>query len=954
MVLLDEFSLEIFVKELKTVDGDSTFSKLIFKSIIGEVVKNYSVHLEGMDLAAYRIDYTKNFIMFTRKSPGKCTICTHEEREVHWHDNDNIPGIKLMMDASKKKVKVIKVYLICFRHFGYKQLLFSCPISEANVNDPRNTFVDKIEINYKKVRKIFKQNEIPFYEEKYKQEVDTVYFDKSLNKHKNIAEDNIFDTLNVADVFLLKAPMKFGKTKYLLNYIKNYKKLNGNFSIVILSFRRTFSREFQKKFEEIVGEKIEIYEDIPELRFSRDRIIIQVESLYKLIINQEYDFLIMDESESIISQFSSKLSYNIYDSISNFVTLFLKSKKIVIMDALLSLRTYNVVYKILNIYDIYRQKNELVANNYNKDITTFEIEEPFDKKINSNAFWFVLGYEICVDDGIDISGGNQLNNKLNNGPSTHMSNKLNNNDPIVYGIKVDVNTANYDITFKNSFQIKPKKQVPNLDITRRRKILVHKYKKIRDDTNYIVYISEAYFINKIFKSIKTGQKIVIISNSKRFCLMMKWYISIEYPLINIKLFTGDTSNKIKNDTFKNVDEFLTCDCLIYSPTITAGISYEKDHFNKMFCHVTKGSCDIETYIQMMGRIRSIKRFRLFCEFFAKGNVTTIDRKQLKKIDKANFKYNSNVTFDEKIYQELYYCVERENTLISNMTSNFLLFRLLYFIGGFNKICKISEKQTTDLNYIKPSDIRTAYSDNVTSEFDNMPCTLSQDEYMDLKRSKTELTSQERLQVSKYEFFITFQVFPCCHDFYKFYAQLKFAIGNFKFYISKQDSDVDNTRKYYANTEIPLTQKLLKLMSHENLFYVYTDILLKEIGFQDGINDRSEIPVAVIGENANKNIKQIDEISKNAVKYLSDIKQTQFIIKKNNGGKKKDAKEINKIVADLWDFFRHMMGIYYDETIFATRLVYKIIFLFKMNKAGDGAEIAGNTCKFCSSAVKILR
>ena len=45
--------------------------------------------------------------------------------------------------------------------------------------------------------------------------------------------------------------------------------------------------------------------------------------------------------------------------------------------------------------------------------------------------------------------------------------------------------------------------------------------------------------------------------------------------------------------------------VMYSPTITAGISFEQKHFDKVFCYFTNMSCDVLSCIQMIGRVRDV-------------------------------------------------------------------------------------------------------------------------------------------------------------------------------------------------------------------------------------------------------------------------------------------------------------------------------------------------------------
>ena len=56
----------------------------------------------------------------------------------------------------------------------------------------------------------------------------------------------------------------------------------------------------------------------------------------------------------------------------------------------------------------------------------------------------------------------------------------------------------------------------------------------------------------------------------------------QFPDIFIKIYSSDTPKKIKDLHFSNVNKYFICDVLIYTPTISAGISFEVDHFDFLF------------------------------------------------------------------------------------------------------------------------------------------------------------------------------------------------------------------------------------------------------------------------------------------------------------------------------------------------------------------------------------
>lgn len=74
----------------------------------------------------------------------------------------------------------------------------------------------------------------------------------------------------------------------------------------------------------------------------------------------------------------------------------------------------------------------------------------------------------------------------------------------------------------------------------------------------------------------------------------------------IKLYCSDTPRRVRQADFEDVNSsWRDCDVLIYTPTITAGVSFEQIHFSRMFCYFTDKSCTAQTCMQMMGRIRNL-------------------------------------------------------------------------------------------------------------------------------------------------------------------------------------------------------------------------------------------------------------------------------------------------------------------------------------------------------------
>jgi hypothetical protein len=76
-------------------------------------------------------------------------------------------------------------------------------------------------------------------------------------------------------------------------------------------------------------------------------------------------------------------------------------------------------------------------------------------------------------------------------------------------------------------------------------------------------------------------------------------------------YTSQTSSDVRARDLSNVDTaWADVDVLIYTPTISAGVSFEvPEHFDEVFALFTSASCDALAAVQMLGRVRSLRHRR---------------------------------------------------------------------------------------------------------------------------------------------------------------------------------------------------------------------------------------------------------------------------------------------------------------------------------------------------------
>lgn len=165
---------------------------------------------------------------------------------------------------------------------------------------------------------------------------------------------------------VVHAPMKIGKTKAMIEYLKNF----VNKTIIIISFRQTFSAFVKSALDK---HDFQLYSDVTGPLIG-GRYIVQVESLYRVLPRVPYDLIIMDESESIFSQFDSGLSIRLPLVLATFKWLMQTAHHVLAMDANISERTIELL-KYFRSDDIFYHhcihKNAVNDNWHVADISTW-------------------------------------------------------------------------------------------------------------------------------------------------------------------------------------------------------------------------------------------------------------------------------------------------------------------------------------------------------------------------------------------------------------------------------------------------------------------------------------------------------------------------------------------------------------------------------------------------------
>jgi hypothetical protein len=154
---------------------------------------------------------------------------------------------------------------------------------------------------------------------------------------------------NKYNTIFIKSPMGTGKSENLKKIFEdnNYK------TIIYLSPRRAFASAMYQEFKDYG------FDNYLECKEFNDRIIISLESLQKCpLVN--IDLLVIDESESIFNIISSEtlIKNNFIYNLRDLQQYIKTSKKVLVMDAFLSGRSFDAINKIRNDNNSYYLKNQ--------------------------------------------------------------------------------------------------------------------------------------------------------------------------------------------------------------------------------------------------------------------------------------------------------------------------------------------------------------------------------------------------------------------------------------------------------------------------------------------------------------------------------------------------------------------------------------------------------------------
>lgn len=222
----------------------------------------------------------------------------------------------------------------------------------------------------------------------------------------------------------------------------------------------------------------------------------------------------------------------------------------------------------------------------------------------------------------------------------------------------------------------------------------NRYKNATDD-NYFVTGDKLKWLGVLYSSIEADERIAVPMSSLTEAKILVRNLTKKYPDKHIKLYSSETTMSEKREHFADVNtHWSQYDILVYTPTVSAGVSFELKHFNKVFGYFTDQSCPVETCGQMIGRIRDVADHKFYMCIQATGNnmptdidaikewVTTKRENLFRNYDDSGLVVEYGPDGERKCYPMCgdYFHMWLENTRVKNLSKNSFIQRFIDIVG----------------------------------------------------------------------------------------------------------------------------------------------------------------------------------------------------------------------------------------------------------------------------------
>ena len=348
----------------------------------------------------------------------------------------------------------------------------------------------------------------------------------------------------------IRAPMASGKTTAIKTLFEGYN--NNKLKVLFISPRITFAIFLYNTFKPMLPNLV-LYNTVNSKSIHNNQVVVQLESLGRINADGNFDIIILDEFQSIMTQFFSPTVKN-YDIEFSFLRFVQQCNVCVVADALLTPESVNRINAIRRQHHCYAIENDYVSKSF-------------------------IGRQLRFCDSC----------------------------PVKILKKYFNDTCDFD-----------------------------DHNHCRLHNNIISYLDSHFsatlgvdFVHQLITRLQSGKRCVVCSASKQFSIQLFNFVRCYTRNRKIMLINSDTTN-IDYGSWSNYD------CLIYTPKISIGIDFEREHYDTLFIYVIFSTqCpSISTMFQSAGRVRKFvsKSHYIYCNDYLGSKYININMSVRKPSD----------------------------------------------------------------------------------------------------------------------------------------------------------------------------------------------------------------------------------------------------------------------------------------------------------------------------------
>jgi hypothetical protein len=227
------------------------------------------------------------------------------------------------------------------------------------------------------------------------------------------------------------------------------------------------------------------------------------------------------------------------------------------------------------------------------------------------------------------------------------------------------------------------------------------------------------------------------------------------PGIDIRLYNSTTDDNVKELDIKNISTVWSGQqCVITTPTIEAGVSFDREHFDKIYGVISEGSCSQTAFFQMMKRVRKVKEKTVEILNYSNFKLNTYRPWTFEEV-KEGMLYNGEIRL-ATTYTDTEDGVQIHRQSLNSFQTNFIFNKVVelnkqkpYFLSIFKHISEVKGYQFA----IEASDrMETCAKEvNLVNEKVIDAEDLTEEAYEELLRLQriTNMTEVQKLQIQKH-------------------------------------------------------------------------------------------------------------------------------------------------------------------------------------------------------------